>query len=117
MRRAAVLQCTITQTCVAKWSRWLNPIQVVRRITRFSAPSAVALLKGSLIAADERGYTCWPPRGKMKPKRSSGVTRRAAMKTALAAPVAAQTPRSDGKSIETENRKPGASDWQLTNVQ
>jgi len=40
------------------------------------------------------------------------------VKTALAAPVAAQTrPARDGEnSVQAENRKPGALDWQLTNV-
>src|SRR6266545_5356919 len=54
----------------------------------------------------------------MKPKRSSEVTRRTLVKTALAAPVAAQTrpPREGGQNVPAENRKPGATDWQLTNV-
>jgi len=54
----------------------------------------------------------------MKPRRSSEVTRRAVVKTALAAPVGAQTPppRDWENRVQAENWKPSAPDWQLTNV-
>ena len=54
----------------------------------------------------------------MKPRHSSEVTRRTIVKTALASPVAAQTraPGGGDNSVQSENRKPGATDWQLTNV-
>ena len=95
-------------------SRWLHPIQAIRRIT-VSTPRCAAGRKLDSIRTSE-GIRAGSE-GKDETDAFVGVTRRAAMKTALAAPVAARTPRSGGKSIETENRKPGASDWQLTNVQ
>jgi hypothetical protein len=54
----------------------------------------------------------------MKPRRSSEVTRRTVVKTALAAPVAAQArpPRESENRVQAENRKPGALDWQLTKL-
>src|SRR5947207_13347954 len=50
--------------------------------------------------------------------RPSDLTRRAVFSGALALPAAAQQKRGSHSenAIQLENRKPGSTDWQLTNV-
>ena len=53
----------------------------------------------------------------MRKERTFNPTRRSILKSAVAAPAVAQAKGKPGENpIQTENRKPGAPDWQLTNV-